>query len=236
MRVDEHDSIAASDPEAGPNSEQHAEPTTDSALQRWSRRKLASTAPAEPAIPTAPADSAVPAERQAADDETPSAADMEPATADCTVELPDLDSLDEDSDYSAFLSPEVEASVRRVALRKLFGLPCFAVRDGLDDYDDDFGSFEGLGDIVTHEMKRLAAQELARQQQDDGELGDVPANADAMALASEPPTNPEPAASQLADSTAEQAEPAKDSEAAAPQAGSQLTSTTTDHQEPATHA
>lgn len=151
------------------------QPDAGSALQRWSRRKLAARAEPQPeaanASPTG-TPTPDPAALASSNDHTPSAppeADERPGLPD-HPSLPDIDTLDEDSDYSAFLSPEVEASVRRVALRKLFGLPCFAVRDGLDDYDDDFGSFKGLGDIVTHEMKRLAAQELARQQQDDGEL------------------------------------------------------------------
>ena len=159
MRAEDDRRMASPPPDREPDTE----PTSDSALQRWSRRKLAATADAEPSTE-------LPLDAQA---EAPETTAPTPVDQDCApAELPDLDSLDEHSDYSAFLSPEVEASVRRVALRKLFGLPCFAVRDGLDDYDDDFGSFEGLGDIVTHEMKRLAAQELARQQLDDGELDD----------------------------------------------------------------
>lgn len=188
MRPEDKPPAPQAEPSLTPATEPANEPASDSAWQRWSRRKLAATA--EPDVP---------ADAQNGPTESPSGTSVPESAAPgdaCTPpdlpDLPDLDTLDENSDYSAFLSPEVEASVRRVALRKLFGLPCFAERDGLDDYDDDFGSFEGLGTIVTHEMKRLAAQQLARQRQDDGELTDGISTA---------PGQPEP----LADSTAEPA-------------------------------
>jgi hypothetical protein len=74
--------------------------------------------------------------------------------------LPDLDQLDQDSDYSAFLAPGVDAELRRRALRKLFCSPKFNTFDGLDTYRDDFTSFPALGDVVTadmrHHLERLA--------------------------------------------------------------------------------
>ncbi len=85
------------------------------------------------------------------------------------IELPPIESLDEDSDYSIFMSPEVDESVRKLALRKLFKVPFFNIVDGLNDYDDDFTSFEALGDIVTADMKfheeRKKAEDLLRRQQ-----------------------------------------------------------------------
>ena len=41
----------------------------------------------------------------------------------------------------------------------------FNVRDGLDDYDEDFTSFEALGDIVTSDMKHQAEMEAERARQ-----------------------------------------------------------------------
>jgi hypothetical protein len=79
--------------------------------------------------------------------------------------LPDLESLGQDSDYSAFLGPEVDPSLRRMALRKLFRSPKFNVRDGLDDYCGDFTSFAPMGDIVTadmrHHIERAAREVMA---------------------------------------------------------------------------
>ena len=68
-------------------------------------------------------------------------------------DMPPIESLTEDSDYGQFLSPRVSEHLQRQAMRKLFGIPGFNLRDGLDDYDDDFTSFAALGDIVTADMK-----------------------------------------------------------------------------------
>ena len=80
--------------------------------------------------------------------------------------LPDLASLDQDADYSAFLAADVEPELRRRALRKLFHSPKFNVCDGLDDYCDDFTQFAPLGGIVTadmrHQLERVAREALDR--------------------------------------------------------------------------
>jgi len=77
-------------------------------------------------------------------------------------ELPSIDSLNENSDYSAFFSPDVSEELQRLALRKLFSSHQFNVRDGLDDYDEDYRSFESLGKTITaemrHQMERVQEQ------------------------------------------------------------------------------
>jgi len=47
------------------------------------------------------------------------------------ADMPPIESLDEDSDYAQFLSPQVGTGLRRRALRKLFRLPRFQGSDGL---------------------------------------------------------------------------------------------------------
>ena len=83
-------------------------------------------------------------------------------------DMPPIESLDESSDYSGFLSPGVSDELRQLALRKLFRSAKFNVRDGLDDYDDDFSSFAALGDIVTSDMKHQLelAEERKREAED----------------------------------------------------------------------
>jgi len=77
--------------------------------------------------------------------------------------MPPLDSLSAESDFSAFLSPRVSESLRRLALRKLFHGDSFNVCDGLDDYAEDFTRFSGLGSVVTadmrHQLQRLLDDE-----------------------------------------------------------------------------
>ena len=94
-------------------------------------------------------------------------------------DMPPLEGLDENSDYSGFLSPGVSEGLRRRALRKLFTSAVFNVPDGLDDYDDDFTSFAALGDIVTADMRHQAEVEAerARQAQAGGEPDSGPPDA-----------------------------------------------------------
>ena len=94
-------------------------------------------------------------------------------------DMPDIDSLTESSDYSAFMSPGVSEGLRKLALRKLFSSAGFNVRDGLDDYDDDFRNFAALGDIITSDMKHqmeLAEQRKQQQETEIDEQRDVQEN------------------------------------------------------------
>lgn len=138
-------------------------------LTRWSRRKA--RARQGEALPE-PGDEADEGPQEAADDaeatappaERPATAgeDTGSVTADPDVELPPLDTLGEDSDYSAFLGKGVPTDLRKKALRKLFHSPKFNLRDGLDDYDWDFSNPEPLGEIVTAEMRYRLKRELER--------------------------------------------------------------------------
>ena len=60
------------------------------------------------------------------------------------ADMPDIDSLAEDSDFTGFMSPGVSDELRNLALRKLFHAPVFNIRDGLDEYDEDYTTFEKL--------------------------------------------------------------------------------------------
>ncbi|MES9827804.1 MAG: DUF3306 domain-containing protein [Candidatus Thiodiazotropha sp.] len=85
-------------------------------------------------------------------------------------DMPPLESLDENSDYSGFLSPRVSDQLRQVALRKLFHSAAFNVCDGLDDYAEDFTSFEKLGDVMTADLRHRLEQEALKQQAEEDEL------------------------------------------------------------------
>ena len=91
-------------------------------FNRWSRPK----APA----PAAPETSAVPA--------TEPAAELPPPT------LEDVAALGHDADFSRFVKPGVDESVRRSAMKKLFTDPHFNVMDGLDIYIGDYNTFEPI--------------------------------------------------------------------------------------------
>ena len=134
------------------------DPGDESFLGRWSRLKAqARERESHPVV--------TPEERDG--DQSPAGVVQAPQdTAPPVVVLPVLELLDQDSDYSAFLTPGVDAALRKRALRKLFSSPKFNVFDGLDTYRDDFTSFPPLGDVVTadmrHHLERLAKELAAR--------------------------------------------------------------------------
>jgi hypothetical protein len=157
---------------------------TEPFLQRWSRRKAEVKAGVEAEPDPSAAD--------AAPEQSPEK-NAQPGVA---VELPDLDTLRDDSDYSAFMSPGVDADLRRKALRKLFGSPKFNVIDDMDDYCGDYTKFESLGGIVTADMKhhverlaRAAAESLEEASQRDqaAALAAAPAATPVEGVASDTP-------------------------------------------------
>lgn len=124
-------------------------------LRRWSERKAQVRAREK-----LPVSSEAPANEVA----SPTQVD-EPAPPLTDADMPPVDTLDENSDYKGFLSPQVSDELRRLALRKLFHLPKFNIRDGLDDYDEDFRTFQALGNIVTaHERHQLELQQQEEQE------------------------------------------------------------------------
>ena len=135
-------------------------------LRRWSRRKREAVREREAADEArrrdparAPSEAVQDAREPAGDAPAPAAVEEKDPTDE---DMPPIDSLDENSDYSGFLSPGVSEGLRRRALRKLFMSAVFNVRDGLDDYDEDFTNFEALGDIVTSDMRHQAEAESER--------------------------------------------------------------------------
>ena len=82
-------------------------------LSRWSRRKREAREEPPATPPAVEADAPAP-------------------------DLPPVDTLTPESDFSGFMHPKVDASLRRAALKKLFSDPHFNVMDGLDTYIDDY--------------------------------------------------------------------------------------------------
>jgi hypothetical protein len=159
-------------------------------LSRWSRRKTlarkgealeepSADAGLEPAPQEARAEAEVAPPEQA---ESRQLREGDAAPAEAAEELPPLESLSEDSDYSAFMREGVPAELKQDALRKLFHSPKFNIRDGLDDYDLDFSNPEPLGDIVTAEMRYRIERELERLAGLDEEE-EIPEDAPAVAAA-----------------------------------------------------
>jgi len=108
----------------------------ESGLSRWARRKAEvrrERGGAAPAVEEEPA-AQLPAESAAPEDAA--AGSPEPVTPE---DLPDIDSLTAESDFTVFLKEGVPQQLRRLALRKLWASdPVLANLDGLIEYGEDY--------------------------------------------------------------------------------------------------
>jgi hypothetical protein len=136
-------------------------PSDEGFLSRWSRRKQ------QAKVDVNDAANDISVTQTFAEDELQANAVMAKDDLPGDSDMPPIESLDEDSDYSGFMSPNVSDELRNLALRKLFRGRAFNERDGLDDYDDDFTSFQKLGDVITAEMRHQMAR-LKDALEDDG--------------------------------------------------------------------
>ena len=132
--------------------------TREGFLGRWSRVKTeAREAPVAP--PAAP---------KPVSDEPP--------------ELPPVEKLTIDSDFSGFFHPKVDEDLRRNALRKLFSDPHFNVMDGLDVYIDDYSKSEPIPAAMLASLKQ--AQRIigwAAETEDEAEVRRNSATPDRLA-------------------------------------------------------
>ncbi len=79
-------------------------------------------------------------------------------------DMPDIETLDEHSDFSGFMSTGVSEGLRRMALKKLFMGASYNIRDGLDEYDGDYTKFEKMPkDMITTDMKHMAKVEARKK-------------------------------------------------------------------------
>ena len=125
-------------------------------VSRWSRLKIEAREP-QPASTPNPADLPQPVSPGAEAGDAPA--------------LPPVDSLQGlASEYRAFLHPEVDDSLRRAALRKLFADPHFNTMDGLDVYVDDYSKFEPIPEAMLKTLEH--AKGLIFDQSDEQGAGE----------------------------------------------------------------
>ena len=130
------------------------DPGEDSFFRRWSSRKRRARSG------QAVDDAERPPVEQPPTKET--RAPEEPERVLTDDDMPPLDSLNEDSDFSPFMSPGVSESLRKLALRKMFLSSKYNFTDGLDDYADDFTKFAPLGNIITADMRHQMEMQAER--------------------------------------------------------------------------
>ena len=105
------------------------------------------------------------ARESAAADQPPLPA--KPAADDPLPELPPIEELTLESDFSGFFHPKVGEDVRRAALRKLFSEPHFNVMDGLDVYIDDYSKTEPIPAAMLASLRQ--AQRILEWAADTGD-------------------------------------------------------------------
>jgi len=176
-------------------------------LRRWSQRKLAAArestpdAPLTAGVATPPVAAGtrpVSSDGVAATTGTPPPAVLAaaaPAAGDDAAPLPSIDTLDFDADFTRFLAPKVDETVRRQALRKLFSDPRFNVMDGLDVYIDDYSKFEPIAPDVVAQLRH--ARHIFNPPQtrvnESGYVEDIPDEAPDASAAAEADAAHEPA-------------------------------------------
>ena len=80
--------------------------------------------------------------------------------SDPAPELPDIETLEKDSDYTPFLAEGVPEAIKKLALRKLWASdPVLANIDGLNDYDEDFTIIEAIKTFVSEGVEKLKEAE-----------------------------------------------------------------------------
>jgi hypothetical protein len=126
-------------------------------LARWSRRKIdarkappaqrppGQTPSGQTAAPPSPPPAAAPAA-------TPGAAPPAPPPA----ELPALESLTPHSDFSAFMRPGIDPSLKGEALKTLFSDASLYPMDGLDVYIDDYARPDPLPEGWLERLNQFA--------------------------------------------------------------------------------
>ncbi|MCG8543059.1 MAG: DUF3306 domain-containing protein [Alphaproteobacteria bacterium] len=122
----------------------------DKFLNRWSRRKT--EAKEKPVQPEAPArDAEAKGAVAARTEDRPNDGDTEKRKPDAIDldALPDIDSMDENSDFSVFMQDGIPDALRNRALRKLWQTdPAFNVVDGLVEYGEDFTDLTAVAESV----------------------------------------------------------------------------------------
>ena len=87
-------------------------------------------------------------------------------------DLPDIDSLDADSDYTVFMGEGVPETLKKLALRKLWRSdPVLANVDGLVDYGEDFTVSDRVGDAVKT-IYRVGKGLMTDEEVEDEKLGE----------------------------------------------------------------
>jgi len=115
---------------------------SDPFLKRWSKKKRGEALEAEES-------SGDPLEELPTEAENKGDLEVQGEAPEIPLDLPDVDSLTTDSDYTGFLKEGVPEELKRVALRTLWkSSPVLANLDGLNDYDEDYSVMGSVVEVI----------------------------------------------------------------------------------------
>lgn len=135
-----------------------------SRFERWSRRKLGEEAEVATPLsegahldePDTHATHTTSSDNQPSEHQEEWAREAEPPTpGSLDHTLPDPDTLPAEADFSAYLQQGISRQLRRRALRRLWSAGNYGIRDGLDDYDENYNE-------VLKPLARDMAEQLRR--------------------------------------------------------------------------
>ncbi|MCC5857739.1 MAG: DUF3306 domain-containing protein [Ectothiorhodospiraceae bacterium] len=152
-----------------PLSEQDPDREMGDFLSRWSRRKAGLESEASETHDTAPA---VPVETTA--EETGVRRDPrtgKPLDELTDEDMPDIETLDQDSDLSAFMGRNISPTLRMKALSKVFQSAKYNKVCLCAEYAEDYTNFTPLGEMVPHDLKQAIVREAGKLRESLSERG-----------------------------------------------------------------
>jgi hypothetical protein len=104
-------------------------------------------------------------------------------------ELPPLDKLTPESDFSGFMHPKVEDALRRAALKKLFSDPHFNIPDPFEAYSGDWTGGEPIPQemlATLNQAQQLLFSDKKKEEEPQAAKDDAPATEETSKKADEP--------------------------------------------------
>ncbi|MCK0715733.1 DUF3306 domain-containing protein [Chromohalobacter sarecensis] len=150
-------------------------------MQRWSQRKREHGNEPSLETPSEETPASLPEKTQAT---APSEANETSSRAAALIpgydpqrpldeQLPEPERLGAGDDFRAFMLPEVSELLKRRALRRMFKVGNYNVRDGLDDYDEDYSQLRRMMPEVSARMRQWLRQAQEPESQDSEQHDDA---------------------------------------------------------------
>lgn len=87
-----------------------------------------------------------------------------PAKPEAAPELPSVEKLTPESDFSVFMDPRVQDSLRRVALKKLFADPHFNTADPFEPFSGDWTVAEPVSEELLARLNQARTHIFAEEE------------------------------------------------------------------------